>query len=104
MRDIAAQKRCVQHPGQLDVVDEQRLAGEKPRVLVALDRSAESARRHDDHPRIRLAAEHHRVDDVLVAGAAAQISRQRLAHLRLVRVERFSSRNAVMVIRMPGVQ
>ena len=46
MRDRAAQERRVQHAGQLDVVDEQRPAAQQPAVLVALDRSAEIARRH----------------------------------------------------------
>ena len=46
MRDLAAQECRVQHAGQLDVVDEQRLAGEQAAVLVALDRGAEIAGRH----------------------------------------------------------
>ena len=56
MRDLAAQERGVQHARQLDVVDEQRLSGQKLAVLVALDRFAESAGGHDCQPRIRSAA------------------------------------------------
>ena len=56
MRHLAAQERGVQHPRQLDVVDEQGLAGEKPAVLVALDRFSEGAGGHDGQPRIRFAA------------------------------------------------
>ncbi len=50
MRDLAAQEGGVQHARQLDVVDEQRLPGEQPRVLVARDRGAEIARRHGAAP------------------------------------------------------
>jgi hypothetical protein len=46
----------MQHAGKLDIVDEQRLAAEQPRVLVAADRSAEIACRHGARPRIRSAA------------------------------------------------
>ncbi len=56
MRDLAAQEGGVQHAGQFNVVDEQRLAGEKFPVLVALDRGAEKARRHGAAPAITFAA------------------------------------------------
>ena len=56
VRHAAAQKRRVQHAGQFDVVDEQRLAAEQPGVLVALDRRAEAARAHGARPCIRSAA------------------------------------------------
>jgi hypothetical protein len=56
MRYLAAQQSGMQHPRQLDVVDKQRLAGEKPAVFVALDRFAECASGHSGQPRIRIAA------------------------------------------------
>ena len=40
-------------------------------------------------PRIRCGGGQHGIDDVLVAGAAAQIARQRLAHLVLARRRMF---------------
>ena len=46
MRNLAAQERRMQHSRQLDVVDEQRLTGEKPAVLVAFDRLAEGTGGH----------------------------------------------------------
>ena len=54
--DVAAEKSRVQHPGQLDVVDEQRLAAQQPRVFVASDGSAEISRRHAHYLRSRSAA------------------------------------------------
>ena len=56
MRDVAAQKSRVEHPGQLDVVDEQRLAVQQSRVFVASDGSAEISRRHAHYLRSRSAA------------------------------------------------
>ena len=56
MRDIAAQKRRMEHPRKLDVVDKQRAAAEQPCILVAGDRSAETSRRHPDYLRHRSAA------------------------------------------------
>ena len=56
MRDVAAQEGRVQHAGQFDVIDEQRLAAQQPGILVAGDRGAEIACRHGDQPRIRSAA------------------------------------------------
>ena len=56
MREIAAQKCRVHHAGQFDVVDEQRLAAQQPRVLVATDRRAETARAHGCGFRSRSAA------------------------------------------------
>ena len=53
---LAAQERGVQHAWQFDVIDEQRLAGKQPAVLVAPDRLAEGAGGHDGQPRIRIAA------------------------------------------------
>jgi hypothetical protein len=50
VRKRAAQECRMQHPRQLDVVDEQRLAGEQTPVLVALDRRAEIAGRHSSAP------------------------------------------------------
>src|SRR3981189_3910085 len=50
MRDLAAQKRRMQQARQLDVIDEESLAGEQAAVLVACDRSAEIAGRHDSIP------------------------------------------------------
>src|SRR5262249_19615000 len=46
VREWAAQQCRVQHAGQPDVVDEQRLAGEQAAILVARDRSTEITRRH----------------------------------------------------------
>ncbi len=54
--DVAAQEGRIQHPGKLDVVDEQRLPAQQPRVLVATDRSAEISRRHAHYLRSRSAA------------------------------------------------
>ena len=56
VRDVAAQERGVQHPGQFDVVDEQRLAAEQARILVAPDRRAEFPRAHGCGLRSRSAA------------------------------------------------
>ena len=56
MGDLAAEKGGVQHPRQFDVVDEQRLPGEKPSVLIAFDGGSEIARRHHEPDRIMRAA------------------------------------------------
>ena len=103
MRDIAAQERRVQHAGQFDIVDEQRLAGQESCVLIAFDRRAKAARRHGVSP-AAFGGLQHGLDDVLIAGATAEIAGQCFAYLRFVRGSWCSSRNAVMVIRMPGVQ
>ena len=71
MRHLAAQKRGVQHARQLDVVDEQCLASEKPAVFVTFDRLAESAGGHPvsaPHPH---RGRQHGVDDILISGATA---------------------------------
>ena len=82
MRNLAAQKRRVQHSRQFDVIDEQRPAGEQTTILVAFDRLSEGAGGHGlaPHP---LGRRDHGIDDVLVSGAAAQISRKRLPHFLL---------------------
>ena len=46
VRHLAAQQRGVQQAGQFDVVDEERLPGQQPAILVALDRGAEISGRH----------------------------------------------------------
>ena len=46
MRDLAAQERHMQQARKLDVIDEQRLPGQQPVVLIALDRGAEIPRAH----------------------------------------------------------
>ena len=56
VRHVAAQERRMHHAGQLNVVDEQRLAAQQPRVFVAANGSAESAGAHADDPRSRWAA------------------------------------------------
>ncbi len=56
MRDLAAQEGRMQHAGQFDIVDEQRLAGEELAVLIAFDRRAEKAGRHGAAVRIACAA------------------------------------------------
>ena len=56
MGDIAAQEGPVQHPGMFDVVDEQGLAGQQSRILIASDRGTEFSRGHGDHLRSRSAA------------------------------------------------
>ncbi len=48
MGDLAAQKGGMQHPRQFDVVDEQRLAGKQPPILIALDRRSKISRRHQE--------------------------------------------------------
>jgi hypothetical protein len=73
MRDLAAQQRRMQHPRQFDVIDEQRLAGEKPAILVALDRFSERAGRHGLAPH-SFGRRHHGIDDVLVSGAATKVT------------------------------
>ena len=91
----AANEGGVQHLRQLDVVDEQRLAGEQTAVFVAGDSRADIRRR----PRLARFGERvwqervgagarralHRIDDVLVSGAAAQVAGQRRADLVLRR-------------------
>ncbi len=72
VRVLAPHERHVQHAGKLHVVDEQRASGQQPRVLVARDAGAKVAGAR----LARLA----RLDDVLVAGAAAEIRRKRVAH------------------------
>ena len=84
MRDLAAQKRGVKHPRQFEVIDEQGLAGEKPMVFVAFYGLAEGTSGHVSAPH-PICGRQHGIDDILVTGAAAQIARQRLAHLVLAR-------------------
>ena len=74
MRDLAAQERDVQHARQFDVIDEQRLSGQELAIFIAFDRLAEGAGGHlrsAPHP---FGRRHHRVDNVLIAGAATQIA------------------------------
>ena len=92
-RERAAHEAGVQHPGQRDVVDEGAPAGEQAVVLDAVDarpgvtRSAVGGRLgHQSSPRRRPAAWRTAFDDALVAGAAAQVARQRLADLLVGRV------------------
>src|SRR3977135_2583742 len=77
MRNLAAQERNMQHPGQLNVVDKQRLTGEKPAIFIAFDRFAECAGGHFLSAPHSFGGGHHRIDDVLITSAAAQIARQR---------------------------
>ena len=56
MGDIAAQKGRMQHAGQFDIVNEQCLAAQETRILVAGDGSTKAARRHGDQLRMRCAA------------------------------------------------
>ena len=85
--EVAAQESRMQHAGKLDVVDEQRLTAQQPRVLVASDRSAEIPRGHGSAPQ-PFGGQRDRRHDVLVAGAAAKVSGERFADLRLVRLRR----------------
>ena len=86
----AAHQRQLQRAGDDEVVDEAGLAGEQRRVLlahavrvpmtaVAIDGG------HRRSPPARAAGEH-RLDDVVVAGAAAEVALEALAHLGLGRV------------------
>ncbi len=75
----------MQHVRQFDVVDEQRLPVQEPIVLVAFDRGAEIPRAHGAAFRNASAAAIIGVDDVLVAGAAADVAGQRLANVVLGR-------------------
>ena len=82
-RHVAAHERAVQHAREHDVVDVPAVPGQQPRVFAPLHRLPdEPARGRRAHcaPRSR-AASLHRADDALVAGAAAQVARQRLADL-----------------------
>ena len=56
VRDRAAQQRGIEHAGNFEVVDKQRLAGEELPVLVAADGGAKIAGFTAAHVRIRSAA------------------------------------------------
>ena len=87
----------MQHAGQHDVVDVAALAGEDPRVLDRKTRAptlpdADTLMTghlgHSTAPSSRgtTSGEEHALDDALVAGAAADVAGQLLAHLALVGV------------------
>ena len=119
VRVRAAQHRAVQHPGQRDVVDVAAAAADEPGVLLAPHRAeahgrgratyvlvirrlvmpAASRRRALD-----LGGRADRADDVLVAGAPADLPGDRLADLAPPTGpgSRSSSQRAVIII--PGVQ
>ncbi len=75
----------IDHPGDVHVVHPLRLPLEKLAVLFSLDRHADRSAdfdlRRSAHPRHRP----DRVDDVLVAGAAADVALERVADLVLAR-------------------
>ena len=95
VRQGAAQDLHVQHPGQHDVVDVVALAADEPVVLDPLaagphpadldlvERPALLRGRHGCLSPLLGGGPEDRLDDVLVAGAAAQVARQREADLVL---------------------
>ena len=104
------QQPAVEHARQDDVVGEARLAGDLGARVDA------AARPSDDASSARLIVRLSGIcadqplrrrldgfDDLQVAGAAAQVARQRLAD-PLARRMRLASSSALAVIRMPGVQ
>ncbi len=81
VRDDAPHERDVQHPRQLHVVDEQRAAGEQPGVFVAANAATDRLGSHRTSGGgiavvgrgARARRDLHRVHDVLIPGAAAQV-------------------------------
>ena len=107
VRDVAALEREVLHADDLDVVDVGAAALDQARVLAALDALADELRQDGSAwpwstslPRGVLNG----VDDVLVAGAAAEVAGDALADLaaRSACGLSFSRLTADMI--MPGVQ
>ena len=88
MRDVAALERQVLHAGDLDVVDVGAAALNEARILAALDALADELRQHGRRghglPLVRGVLDG--VDDVLVAGAAAEVAGDALADLSLGRL------------------
>ena len=93
VRDVAALERQVLHAGDLEVVDVGAAALDQARVLAALDALADQLRQNGSRSRHGYLAAFRRrvrgvlngVDDVLVAGAAAEVAGDALANLLLAR-------------------
>ena len=106
VRDVAALEGQVQHAGELDVVDVGAAPLDQARVLAALDALADQLRQNGSrgHGYLLLRGVLDGVDDVLVAGAAAEVAGDALADLLLGRASgcRCSRLTADMI--MPGVQ
>ena len=88
MRDVAALEREVLHADELDVVDVGAAALDEARVLAALDALADELRQNGrcGHGLPLARGVLNGVDDVLVAGAAAEVAGDALADLALGRL------------------
>src|SRR3954463_10270569 len=95
MRDVAALEGQVQQAGDLDVVDIRRAALNQAWIFTALDARADELRENgsDGHRLLpsrsagrRARCVLDRVDDVLIAGAAAEVARDALADVVLARL------------------
>ncbi len=110
VRHRAAQDLHVQHAGQHDVVDVVAAPADEPRVLDPVAAGAEPTdldlvecgHVSSVGPQL-LGRPQDGLDDVLVAGAAAEVARQRPADVLLGGVGLRSS-NAIALIIIPGVQ
>ena len=69
-------------PGNCDVVDVAALAGQQARILDARDGGSEITCAHGGSPCSRGAASQRRLDDALVAGAAADVAGHRTSRIR----------------------
>ena len=87
VRDVAALERHVQHAGDLDVVDVGAAALDEARIFAALDALADELRQDGSATAMIvtscLRGVLNGVDDVLVAGAAAEVAGDAFANLLL---------------------
>ena len=96
-------------PGSCDVVGPVGAAGDQPRVLLAAQRLADDVLpcrclERVGHSRTSVGGRVlHGLDDVLVAGAPAEVALEPVADLVLARVG-FSLSRSIAAMIMPGVQ
>ena len=100
----------VQHSGKIDVIDEHPFSGQKLIIFRALEPRAYESR--EESVRVLLSFRisvsgsrsfHDCIHDILVAGTATQIARERFANFGLAQPLSFCNK-ALAVVRTPGVQ
>ena len=104
-RVVAAHEGGVEHAVELHVVGVGREAADEARILAALDALADVDRLHGLHCFAPGEARRvlHGVDDVLVAGATAEVALEAVADLFVARIG-VALEKLVAAMIMPGVQ
>ena len=107
MRDVAALERQVLHADERDVVDVGAAALNEARILAPLDALADELRQDGRSSAMAYLLARgvlNGVDDVLVAGAAAEVAGDAFADLALGRRRVVLAAASTAAMIMPGVQ